>query len=72
MDKDREVESALYLREWRTQLTYRLHQGGQSWPTIALGLGASLATRVQYKDLNTGTEDLSLGDALLASLRLDW
>ena len=72
LDKDREVESALYLREWRTQLTYRLHQGGQSWPTIVLGIGASLATRVQYKDLNTGTEDLSLGDALLASLRLDW
>jgi hypothetical protein len=29
-------------------------------------------TRVRYEDLNTGTVDLSLGEALLASLRLDW
>ena len=72
LDQAREVESALYLQEWKTELTYRIHQGSESWPTVVLGIGASLDTRVQYKDLNTGTEDLSLGDALLASLRLDW
>jgi len=72
LDNAREVESALYLQEWRTELTYRIHQGNESWPTVVLGIGASLDTRVQYKDLNTGTEDLSLGDALFGSLRLDW
>jgi hypothetical protein len=72
LDKDREVEGALYLGEWRTELTYRVYQGGAFRPTIFLGIGASLDTRVQYKDLNTGTEDLSLGNALLASLRLGW
>lgn len=72
LDKAREVEGALYLREWRTELTYRIHRGGGPWPTLTVGIGASFDTRVQYEDLNTGTIDLSLGDALLGSLRLDW
>ncbi|WP_141103805.1 hypothetical protein [Marinobacter sp. es.048] len=72
LDKAREVESALYLREWRTELTYRVHDGEGSWPAVALGIGASIDTRVRYQDLGTGTVDLSLGEALLASLRLDW
>jgi hypothetical protein len=72
LDKDREVESALYLREWRTELSYRVYDGKGSWPAVVLGIGASIDTRVRYQDLNTGTVDLSLGEALLASLRLDW
>lgn len=40
--------------------------------TLTVGIGVSFDTRVQYEDLNTGTIDLSLGDALLGSLRLDW
>lgn len=72
LDKTREVESALYLREWRTELEYRAYDGRRAWPAVTLGVGASVDTRVRYKDLNTGTEDLKLGDALLASLRLDW
>jgi len=72
LDKDRDVESALYLREWRTELEYRAYDGGGAWPGVTIGIGASIDTRVQYKDLNTGTVNLSLGEALLASLRLDW
>lgn len=72
LDKAREVESALYLREWRTELTYRVHDGGGSWPAVVVGIGASVDTRVRYEDLDTGTVDLSLSEALLASLRLDW
>ena len=72
LDKAREVESALYLQEWKTELMYRVHDGGGSWPAVVLGIGASIDTRVQYQDLNTGNVDLSLGDALSASLRLDW
>ncbi|OAN93311.1 hypothetical protein A8B84_19680 [Marinobacter sp. EhC06] len=72
LDKAREIESALYLEEWRTELTYRIHDGGGAWPAVVVGVGASVDTRVRYEDLNTGTVDLSLGEALLASLRLDW
>ena len=72
LDKAREVEGALYLREWRTELTYLINRGHGPWPTLTIGIGASFDTRVQYEDLNTGTIDLSLGDALLGSLRLDW
>ncbi|WP_418140556.1 hypothetical protein NUW46_15290 [Marinobacter sp. MA] len=72
LDKTREVENALYLREWRTEIEYRAYDGRGAWPAVTLGVGASVDTRVRYKDLNTGTEDLKLGDALLASLRLDW
>lgn len=72
LDKTREVEGALYLREWRTELTFRIFRGHGAWPTLTIGIGASFDTRVQYEDLNTGTVDLGLGDALLGSLRLDW
>jgi len=72
LDKARVVESALYLQEWRTELTYRLHDGESSWPAVVLGIGASVDTRVRYEDLDTGTEDLRLGNALLASIRLNW
>lgn len=72
LDQTREVESALYLREWRTELEYRAYDGSRAWPAVTLGVGASVDTRVRHKDLNTGTVDLKLGDALLASLRLDW
>ncbi|MTI99691.1 MAG: hypothetical protein FH752_13820 [Marinobacter adhaerens] len=72
LDKAREVEGALYFREWRTELTYRILRGHGPWPTLTVGIGASFDTRVQYEDLNTGTIDLSLGDALVGSLRLDW
>jgi len=72
LDQTREVESALYLREWRTELEYRAYDGRRAWPAVILGVGASVDTRVRHKDLNTGTVDLKLGDALLASLRLDW
>jgi hypothetical protein len=72
LDKAREIESALYLEEWRTELTYRIHDGSGAWPAVVVGVGASVDTRVRYEDLNTGTVDLSLGEALLASLRLDW
>lgn len=72
LDKAREVESALYLQEWRTELTYRIHEGRGSWPAVVVGIGASVDTRVRYEDLDTGTANLSLGDALFGSLRLDW
>lgn len=72
LDKAREVESALYLREWRTELNYQIHDGEGSWPAVVVGIGASVDTRVRYEDLDTGTVDLRLGDALLGSLRLDW
>ncbi|MCG2580275.1 MAG: hypothetical protein KA296_05280 [Marinobacter sp.] len=72
LDKAREVESALYLREWRAELTYRISSGNALWPAVVLGLGASVDTRVRYRDLDAGTLDLRLGDALLGSIRLDW
>lgn len=72
LDKAREVESALYLREWRTELTYRINSGEGLWPAVILGLGASLDTRIRYRDLGAGTLDLRLGDALLGSVRLGW
>ncbi|MCL7943724.1 hypothetical protein [Marinobacter sp. ATCH36] len=72
LDQAREVENTLYLREWRTELTYRVSSGDRLWPTVVLGIGASLDTRVQYRDLEAGTQDLSLGDALLGSIMLGW
>lgn len=72
LDPAREVEGALYLREWRTELTYRMGSGEGSWPTVVLGLGASVDTRVRYRDLESGTLDQRLGDALLGSIRLGW
>ncbi len=72
LDKAREVESALYLREWRAELTYRISSGGGLWPAVVLGLGASVDTRVRYSDLQAGTLDQRLGDALLGSIKLDW
>jgi len=72
LDKARELEGALYLQEWRTELTYRVYDGRGSWPAVVLGIGASVGTRVQYEDLDTGTVDQNLGNTLLASLRLDW
>lgn len=42
LDKTREVESALYLREWRTELEYRAYDGRGAWPAVTLGVGASV------------------------------
>lgn len=72
LDQAREVKSALYLREWRAELTYRISSGDELWPAVILGLGASVDTRVRYRDLEAGTLDLRLGDALLGSIRLGW
>lgn len=72
LDEAREVEGALYLREWRAELTYRVRPAEGLWPSVVLGVGASVDTRVQYRDLATGTRDQRLGDALLGSLRLGW
>lgn len=72
LDKAREVESSLYLREWRAELTYRISPVRKSWPVVVLGLGASVDTRVRYSDQQAGTLDQRLGDALLGSIRLGW
>lgn len=72
LDAAREVEGALYLREWRAELTYRINTGKRLWPEVVLGIGASVDTRVRYRDLEAGTVDLRLGDALLGSVRLNW
>lgn len=72
LDQAREVEGAFYLREWRAELAYKLIAGDGPWPEVALGLGISVDTRVQYQDLQAGTLDLRLGDALLGSVRLHW
>lgn len=72
LDEAREVEGALYLREWRAELTYRINTGEILWPEVVLGIGASVDTRVQYRDLESGTLDLRLGNALLGSVRLNW
>ncbi|MBC7182039.1 MAG: hypothetical protein H5U30_00505, partial [Marinobacter sp.] len=72
LDKARDVESALYLREWRAELNYRMNKGERAWPEVVLGLGASVDTRVRYQDLDTGTRDLRLGDTLLGSVTFHW
>lgn len=72
LDQAREVESALYLREWRVELTYRISSGDELWPAVVVGLGASADTRVRYRDLESGTLDQRLGNALLGSITLGW
>ncbi|WP_152204994.1 hypothetical protein [Marinobacter changyiensis] len=72
LDQAREVESALYLREWRAELTYRISSGGGLRPAVVLGIGASVDTRARYRDLEAGTLDQRLGDALLGSIGLGW
>ncbi|MDF0748623.1 hypothetical protein NLU14_00110 [Marinobacter sp. 71-i] len=72
LDAAREVEGALYLREWRAELTYRINTRERLWPEVVLGIGMSVGTRVRYRDLEAGTQDLRLGDALLGSVRLNW
>ncbi|QSP94800.1 hypothetical protein LPB19_16770 [Marinobacter salinisoli] len=72
LDATRELESALYLREWRTELSYRVSDRKQSWPAVVVGIGASIDTRVRYQDLEAGTVDLRLGDAIYACIKLDW
>jgi len=72
LDKSREVESALYLREWRAELSYRLGFGHDSWPAVVLGFGASVDTRVRYQDLDAGTRDIRLGDRIFGRVMLSW
>jgi hypothetical protein len=72
LDKSREVESALYLREWRAELSYRLDFGHDSWPAVVLGFGASVDTRVRYQDLDAGTRDIRLGDSVFGRVMLSW
>ncbi|MEP1217419.1 MAG: hypothetical protein ABJM11_02395 [Marinobacter sp.] len=72
LDHARNVENALYLREWRVELTYRLRAAGQLWPSVVLGIGASVDTRVRYQDLEAGTQDQRLGDTLFGSVKLGW
>ncbi|MBZ2168748.1 hypothetical protein [Marinobacter sp. F4216] len=72
LDKARAVESSLYLREWRAELSYRIRPGRDAWPALELGIGASADTRVRYQDLQAGTQDVRLGDALLGSIKLNW
>lgn len=72
LDKTQQVESALYMREWRTELTYRIRAGDERWPAVILGIGASIETRVRYRDFEEGTLDLRLGDAFFGSIRLSW
>lgn len=72
LDRAREVESALYLREWQAEVRYRVLAGADAWPDLVLGLGASVDTRVRYRDLDTGTRDLHLGETLLGSITLHW
>ncbi|MBL3555241.1 hypothetical protein [Marinobacter sp. JB05H06] len=72
LDSARQVESALYLQEWRAELTYRIRRARRFWPSVVVGIGASVDTRVQYQDLEAGTLDLRLGDALFGTIRLGW
>ena len=72
LDNAREVESALYLREWRAELRYRISTGRQLWPSVVVGIGASVDTRVRYQDVEAGTLDQRLGDALFGTIRLGW
>ncbi|MEE3169721.1 MAG: hypothetical protein VX324_06290 [Pseudomonadota bacterium] len=72
LDSNRVVESALYLREWRAELTYRVSPARRWRPGVTLGLGGSLDTRVEYRDLGLGTVDRTLGDALFGRIRLEW
>ncbi|MBW4934141.1 hypothetical protein [Marinobacter sp. F4206] len=70
LDAARTLEGALYLREWRAELTYRIDPGKGLWPAVVLGIGASVNTRLRYQDLNAGTVDRRLGDAIFGSIRL--
>ena len=72
LDPDRKVESALYLREWRAELRYRIRTARQWWPSVVVGIGASVETRVRYRDLEAGTPDVRLGDALFGTIKLTW
>lgn len=72
LDKAQATKSTLYLREWRTELTYRIRPGDERWPAVILGIGASIDTRVRYRDFEEGTLDTRLGDALFGSIRLSW
>lgn len=72
LDQTRDVEGALYLREWRTELTYRINADGGSWPAVVLGIGMSVDTRVRYQDLEAGTLDLSLGNAFFGRIKLQF
>lgn len=70
LDATRAIEGALYLNEWRAELSYRMGSGRGLWPAVVVGIGASVDTRLQYRDLNVGTVDQRLGDALFGSIRL--
>ncbi len=71
LDRERERESRIYLREWRLEGQYRIAVQSPL-PDPALVLGLSLDTRVEYLDEELGTRDLRLGDAIFAGLRLNW
>lgn len=72
LDREREVENALYLREWRAELRYRIRTTRPWWPSVEVGIGASVDTRVRYQDLEAGTLDQRLGDALFGTITLGW
>jgi len=72
LDERAAVESALHLQEWRAELTYRINTARRWRPGLRVGLGVSIDTQVEYRDLNTGTADLRLGDAMFGSIRFCW
>ena len=72
LDGDRAIESSLYLREWHAELTHRLGDFRPGLPDIEFGLGASIESRVRYRDLQQGMVDRRLGNAIYGSMRLNW
>lgn len=72
LDQDARVESALYLQEWRAELTYRISAARHWRPNVTMGLGLSMDTRVRYQDLNVGTVHVNLAETLFGTIRIHW
>lgn len=68
LDKERDIQSAIYLREWR--VSSRLHIWRQSGMSAYAELGMGFNTRLEYLDLSSGWRDKRLDDSVFVALGL--
>lgn len=70
LDRDRRVETHVYLYEWQVSADYHLRQAYQRGPEVTLGVGSSFATRLRYRDRTQGRKTRQLSSAVFVRLKV--
>ena len=71
LDSDRDIRNKLYLSEWRLESSYRIDTGWRD-VQIELGAGASLDSRVTYRDHHEGRQKVRMENRLYGMVALRW